>query len=74
VDTDLTGRGFKRGFARAAQVIEDASGSYAFRASEVRVVSLGPEEEALGTMKIKTLSTRAEESRDLSSLPPESDR
>jgi histidyl-tRNA synthetase len=73
VDTDLTGRGFKKGFARAAQVLEDSAGSYAFRASEVRVVSLGPEEEALGTMKIKTLSTRAEESRDLSWLPPESD-
>ena len=42
VDTDLTGRGFKKGFARAAQILEGAS-PYPFRVGEVRVISLGPE-------------------------------
>jgi len=68
VDTDLSGRGFKKGFARAAQVLEDSSGPYPFRVSEIRVISLGPEEEARGTLKIKTLSTRVEESVNLSSF------
>jgi histidyl-tRNA synthetase len=68
VDTDLSGRGFKKGFARAAQVLENPSGPYPFRVSEVRVISLGPEEEARGTLKIKALSTRVEESVNLSSF------
>jgi histidyl-tRNA synthetase len=67
VDTDLTGRGFRKGFARASQILEDPASS-AFRVAEVRVVSLGSEEQARGTLKIKTLSTRAEETVALASL------
>ena len=64
VELDLSGRGFKRGVARAAQISE-APESYWFPIRETRVAFVGPEERAAGAVKIKKLETREERSAPL---------
>ncbi len=59
-ETDMSGRGFSKGFARASQILS-GDATYPFRVSEVRVVSVGSEERSEQTVKIKTLSSRQEE-------------
>jgi histidyl-tRNA synthetase len=67
VETDLSGRGFARGFARANQILVGEA-DYPFRVSEVRVVSVGSQERSDQTVKIKTLSARREEAVPLAAL------
>ena len=67
VETDLSGRGFAKGFTRASQILSGDAG-YPFRVSEVRVVSVGSSERAEQTVKIKTLSAHREEAVPLSAL------
>jgi histidyl-tRNA synthetase len=65
VETDLSGRGFARGFSRANQILE---GEGAFRVAAVRVVSVGSQERQARAVKVKDLSARTEESLPLSAL------
>jgi len=67
VETDLSGRGFAKGFSRASQLLE-GDGHAPFRVSSVRVVSVGSQEKEAGTVKVKDLSKRTEETLPLSSL------
>ena len=67
VETDLSGRGFAKGFARAGQILHGQS-DYPFRVSEVRVVSVGSQERSGETVKVKDLSARTEETLPLSAL------
>ena len=67
VETDLSGRGFARGFTRANQILMGEA-DYPFRVSEVRVVSVGSQERSDQTVKIKTLSARREEAVPLAAL------
>ena len=67
VETDLTGRGFGKGFSRAGQILAGEA-EYPFRVAEVRVVSVGSRERSDGTVKVKTLSTRVEETLPLEVL------
>ena len=67
VETDLSGRGFAKGFTRASQILA-GDADYPFRVSEVRVVSVGSQERAEQTVKIKTLSARREEAVPLAAL------
>ena len=67
VETDLSGRGFSKGFRRAAQLLEDSS-AYPFLLADVRVVCLGSREQADATVTVKTLSTRREETVPLAAL------
>ena len=70
VELDLSGRGFKKGVARAAQIAESAEG-YAFRVGDVRVAFVGPEERQSGSVKIRDVRTREEWTARLSELSPE---
>ncbi|HEY6146714.1 MAG TPA: ATP phosphoribosyltransferase regulatory subunit, partial [Thermoanaerobaculia bacterium] len=65
VETDLSGRGFAKGFGRANQILE---GDGAFPVAAVRVVSVGSQERESGTVKVKDLSARTEETLALSAL------
>ena len=65
VETDLSGRGFAKGFSRASQILE---GGGTFRVAAVRVVSVGSQEREAGTVKVKDLSARTEETLPLSAL------
>ncbi|MEP7131961.1 MAG: histidine--tRNA ligase [Acidobacteriota bacterium] len=67
VETDLSGRGFAKGFTRASQILS-GDAEYPFRVSEVRVVSVGSSERAEQTVKIKTLSARREEAVPLAAI------
>lgn len=67
VETDLSGRGFARGFTRAGQILQGQS-EYPFRVAEVHVVSVGSIERTGEMVKIKTLSSRSEETVPLSAL------
>ncbi|MCA1580351.1 MAG: histidine--tRNA ligase [Acidobacteria bacterium] len=67
VETDLSGRGFAKGFTRASAILA-GDADYPFRVSEVRVVSVGSQERAEQTVKIKTLSARREEAVPLAAL------
>lgn len=67
VETDLSGRGFARGFGRASQILS-GDADYPFHVSEVRVVSVGSEERSRQSVKIKTLSTRMEETMPLAAI------
>ncbi len=67
VETDLSGRGFAKGFTRASQILS-GDADYPFRVSEVRVVSVGSSERAEQTVKIKTLSAHREEAVPLTAL------
>jgi histidyl-tRNA synthetase len=69
VETDLSGRGFAKGFGRANQILT-GDADYPFRVSEVRVVSVGSQERSEQTVKIKTLSARTEEAVPLATLLP----
>ncbi|MEO8190539.1 MAG: histidine--tRNA ligase [Acidobacteriota bacterium] len=69
VETDLSGRGFAKGFTRASQILS-GDAEYPFRVSEVRVVSVGSSERAEQTVKIKTLSARREEAVPLAAILP----
>ena len=68
VETDLSGRGFGKGFGRANQILQ-GDADFAFRIGEVRVVSLGSRERSDQTVTIKNLSTRHEETAPLAVLP-----
>ena len=67
VETDFSGRGFAKGFARASQILQGEA-AYPFRVAEVRVVSVGSRERAEKTVKIKTLSGRREEAVPFAAL------
>lgn len=67
VDTDLSGRGFAKGFARASQILQ-GDAPYPFAVAEVRVVSVGSRERNERTVRIKTLSERREEAIPLSQI------
>jgi histidyl-tRNA synthetase len=67
VELDLSGRGFKKGVARAAQ-IADSPETYAFKVADVRVAFIGPDERASGSLKIRDVKTREERTAPLSEL------
>ena len=56
VETDLTGRGFQKGLARAAQVVSEPS-HYAFASSGVWAVLLGGRERESASVTVKNLGS-----------------
>ncbi|MEO8432198.1 MAG: histidine--tRNA ligase [Acidobacteriota bacterium] len=67
VETDLSGRGFGKGFGRANQILQ-GDPDYPFRVADVRVVSVGSRERSEQTVTIKNLSSRQEETAPLATL------
>jgi histidyl-tRNA synthetase len=67
VELDLSGRGFKKGVARAAQIAEEPE-SYAFRVQDVNVAFVGPDELRTESVKIRDVRTREERTAPLAQL------
>ena len=68
VETDLSGKGLKRGLARAGQILEEP-GKYAFRVFAVRAVLLGGNEEKDHTVTIRDLANHVQETVSREELP-----
>jgi len=71
VETDLSGRGLVRGLSRAGQVLEGGGGTgpeYPFRAQGVVAVLVGSREREQGSVTVKDLATKSQESFPRSEL------
>jgi histidyl-tRNA synthetase len=69
VETDLSGRGLVRGLSRAGQVLEGgAAAEYPFRAHSVLAVLVGSREREEGSVTLKDLATKSQESFPRSEL------
>ena len=67
VETDLSGRGFAKGFSQASRILE-GDAETAFAVAKVRVVSIGSQERESGNVKVKDLADRTERTIPLSEL------
>jgi histidyl-tRNA synthetase len=68
VETDFSGKGLKRGLARASQILADPE-KYPFRASAVRAVLLGGNEDKNHTVTIRDLANHVQETVSREDLP-----